>query len=56
MGLLYKITKWGVNRLIKKNVDLSNLVEVDKTTKLLNLQKCKSRENQEKIKKLNLIT
>ena len=35
MGLLYKITKWGVNRLIKKNVDLSNLVEVDKTTKLL---------------------
>ena len=35
MGLLYKITKWGVNRLIKQGVDLSNLVDVDKTTKLL---------------------
>lgn len=35
MGLLYRITKWGVNRLIKKGVDLSNLVDVDKTTRLL---------------------
>lgn len=35
MGLLYRITKWGVNRLIKNGTDLSNLVEVDKTTKLL---------------------
>ena len=26
MGLVYKIAKWSVNRLIKKGVDLSNLV------------------------------
>ncbi len=35
MGLLYSITKWGVNRLLKKGVDLSNIVETDKQTKLL---------------------
>ena len=35
MGLLYNIAKWSVNKLIRKGVDLSNLVETDKQTKLL---------------------
>jgi uncharacterized protein (UPF0147 family) len=33
MGLLYKIAKWSVNRLIKKGVDLTDLVETDNVTK-----------------------
>jgi hypothetical protein len=32
MGLLYKIAKWSVNKLIKKGVDLTNLVETDEHT------------------------
>ncbi len=32
MGLLYKIAKWSVNRLIRKGVDLTDLVETDKRT------------------------
>lgn len=33
MGLLYKIAKWSVNRLIKQGVDLSDLVETDQRAK-----------------------
>jgi len=33
MGLLYKIAKWSVNKLIKKGVDLTDLVETDDLTK-----------------------
>ena len=32
MGLLYKIAKWSVNKLIKKGVDLTDLVETDEHT------------------------
>jgi hypothetical protein len=32
MGLLYKIAKWSVNKLIKRGVDLTNLVETDEHT------------------------
>jgi hypothetical protein len=35
MRLLYRIAKWSVNKLIKNGVDLTDLVEVDKNTKLL---------------------
>jgi hypothetical protein len=33
MGLLYKIAKWSVNKLIKKGVDLTDIVETDDLTK-----------------------
>lgn len=33
MGLLYNIAKWSVNRLIRKGVDLSDIVETDQHTK-----------------------
>ena len=33
MGLLYNIAKWSVNKLIKKGVDLTDLVETDGLTK-----------------------
>jgi hypothetical protein len=33
MGLLYSIAKWSVNKLIKRGVDLTNLVETDDLTK-----------------------
>jgi hypothetical protein len=33
MGVLYTIAKWSVNKLIRKGVDLSDLVETDGLTK-----------------------
>lgn len=33
MGILYKIAKWSVNKLIKRGVDLTDLVETDELTK-----------------------
>ena len=33
MGLLYSIAKWSVNKLIKRGVDLTNIVETDDYTK-----------------------
>jgi hypothetical protein len=33
MGLLYSIAKWSVNKLIKRGVDLTNIVETDGLTK-----------------------
>ena len=33
MGLLYNIAKWSVNKLIKRGVDLTNIVETDDYTK-----------------------
>jgi hypothetical protein len=33
MRLLYKIAKWSVNKLIKKGVDLTDIVETDDLTK-----------------------
>lgn len=35
MGLLYKIAKWSVNKLIKNGVDLSDIVETDPKDKRL---------------------
>lgn len=33
MGLLYNIAKWSVNRLVRRGVDLTDLVQIDKHTK-----------------------
>lgn len=33
MGILYNIAKWSVNKLVKKGVDLTELVEIDENTK-----------------------
>ncbi len=33
MGLLYKIAEWSVNKLIKKGVDLTDLVQTDEHSK-----------------------
>ena len=33
MGLLYSIAKWSVNKLIKRGVDLTDIVETDDYTK-----------------------
>jgi hypothetical protein len=33
MGFLYNIAKWSVNKLIKRGVDLTDLVETDELTK-----------------------
>ena len=33
MGLLYSIAKWSVNKLIKRGIDLTDIVETDDYTK-----------------------
>lgn len=35
MGLLYTIAKWSVNKLIKRGVDLTDIVDTDKKTKVV---------------------